>query len=519
MKIVTSDQMRDLDRRAGELGLSGDILMANAGLAVAQEVNKWLGGVNGCRIIILVGPGNNGGDGLVVARHLHDWGARVNLQIPKTRAESDPNYRLVQQRNITVLSADQDRELEALLLSMDVVIDSFFGTGKARPLDGIYKHILDKIQVVKQSNPRLKCIALDIPSGLDPDTGSVDSSCFSADFTVTLANPKKGLFSFPGAAKVGELIVADIGIPPTLSDNIPLEMLTSKSVKAMLGKRPLDANKGTFGKVLVVAGSINYVGAAYLACTAATRVGAGLVTLATPCSIHRILASKLAEVTYIPLPECDGVIDLKAVQIIQERLPDYDVLLLGCGLGQSEVTQKFVRKTLFSLPPDTPLVVDADGLNSISGDAHWWKRLPPKTVFTPHPGEMARLADVSTEEIQSARLVMAQEKAISWQKTVVLKGAHTIIAAPDGNTKISGVANPGLASAGTGDILSGAIAGLMAQGLTPCDAAACGVYLHGMAGEIVRRRIGDMGMVASDLLPVLPLAIKEVKEGIYVTSN
>jgi hydroxyethylthiazole kinase-like uncharacterized protein yjeF len=266
----------------------------------------------------------------------------------------------------------------------------------------------------------------------------------------------------------------------------------------------------------VVAGSINYIGAAYLACMGAARVGAGLVTLSTATSLQPILAAKMTEVTYLPLPEAEpGIIDSRAASVVKQWLPGYQVLLLGCGLGQKAAVSEFVKSLLLSsdrgqLPA---LVLDADALNVLARLPNWWQKLSQDVILTPHPGEMARLAGVAVDEVQRRRLDMARKIATEWRKVVVLKGAYTIVAAPDGRARISQSANPGLASAGTGDVLSGVIAGLAAQGPSPFDAAACGVYLHAQAGEIVRKELGETGMLAGDLLPVLPRVIKGIKQG------
>ena len=371
-----------------------------------------------------------------------------------------------------------------------------------------------KVSKAKERQPNLRIIALDLPSGLDADSGAVDSACLYADNTITLAFPKPGLFNFPGAERAGKISVADIGIPSYLVKQATAELITDDCARSVLPRRPYVANKGSFGRVLVVAGSINYIGAAYLACSGAIRVGAGLVTLATVASLQPVLASKLTEVTYLPLPESNpGIISSQASGLINQELSQYDVLLLGCGLGQSQSIIKLIESTLFNAKPVLPaLVLDADALNTLSKIKNWWQQLPDDAILTPHPGEMARLAGISVDEVQSDRAGVAKKAALEWHKTIVLKGAYTVIANPDGQSRISPVANPGLASAGTGDVLAGVIAGLAAQGLTPFDAAVCGVYLHGEAGEIVKDRLGDAGMIATDLLPALPLVIKQLKE-------
>jgi NAD(P)H-hydrate epimerase len=279
----------------------------------------------------------------------------------------------------------------------------------------------------------------------------------------------------------------------------------------VLPARPLNANKGTFGRVLVTAGSLNYIGAAYLACCGAQRAGAGLVTLATAGSLQPILAAKLTEVTYLPLPEArPGFISVEAADIITGQCSQYDVLLIGCGLGQDPATVELVSSLI--LEKELPLpVLDADALNILPRIPEWWQWLTDDAILTPHPGEMSRLCGLSIDEIQSDRLGITRRFAAEWHQTIVLKGAYTVIATTDGRCRVSPFANPGLASAGTGDVLAGVIAGLAAQGLTPFDAASLGVYLHGRAGEMAKEKLGDTGMTASDLLPELPVTIKELK--------
>ncbi len=517
MKIVTSGQMRDLEQRAAAGGLPSEVLMDRAGLAVAREVKRLLGGVAERRVLTLVGPGNNGGDGLVAARHLHDWGADVQIYMVKPRQESDVNYRLVQERGIpTIVAGQSDGQpaVDSLVASTEVILDALYGTGKTRPLSGASEEVLLRARARKEKDESLRVFAVDLPSGLDADTGAVDESCLPADVTITLAYPKIGLYAFPGAARAGRIVVADIGIPPGLAESIGTEVITADEVRARLPERRRDANKGTFGRVLVVGGSANYVGAAYLACTAAARVGAGLVTLAIARSLQPILASKLTEVTYVLLPESEpGVVAADSVEAIRSSLADCDALLLGCGLGQSQAAAELVGSVLRSAADLPPLILDADALNILARTSQWWRSLPGDAVLTPHPGEMSRLTGLSVEEVQSRRVSAAVEAARAWQKTVVLKGAYTVVAGPDGRVGINPVANPGLASAGTGDVLAGAIAGLSAQGCSPFDAAVAGVFLHGQAGELVKGELGDAGMLASDLLPVLPAVIRGVKKG------
>ncbi len=519
MKILTITQMRQVEEECAKIGLPPSVLMENAGKAVAEEVRKILSTINQQHILILVGPGNNGGDGLVAARHLHDWGAKVSLYLFSQRPPDDPNLKLVQERSLTCIEAAQDENLgrlDELLTSADAVIDALFGTGKSRPLGGTFMQALDRVSKAKKKQPDLRIIALDLPSGLNADSGAVDPACLYVDNTITLGFPKPGLFNSPGTERAGKITVADIGIPPYLVEPVAEELITNEWAKSVLPERPLQANKGSFGRVLVVAGSINYIGAAYLACNGAIRVGAGLVTLATATSLQPVLASKLTEVTYFPLPESHpGIISPRAARLIHQELDHYNVLLIGCGLGQSESAIRFIKSTLFKSESALPsLVLDADALNTLAKTPNWWQQLTDDAILTPHPGEMARLAGVSVDEVQSDRVGIAKKVASEWHKTIVLKGAYTVIAAPNGQSRISSIANPGLASAGTGDVLVGVISGLLAQGLSLFDAASCGVFLHGEAGEMVKSRLGNAGMIASDLLPVLPLVIKQLKESL-----
>jgi hydroxyethylthiazole kinase-like uncharacterized protein yjeF len=516
MKILTTEQMRQLEESCATFGLTTDVLMENAGKAVAEEIRRILGNIEQQHLLFLIGPGNNGGDGLVAARHLHDWGAKVSVYLLGERHEGDTKLPPVRERGVTCVNIAEDedmKKLDELLASNNGIVDAIFGTGLTRRFGGLIATVLGKINRAKKEGRGGRIFALDLPSGLNADNGEVDPGCLYADYTITLAFPKPGLLRLPGAERVGKISVVDIGMPAHLAEETASEFIAEEWVKSVLPQRPLQANKGSFGRVLVVAGSINYIGATYLACSGAMRVGAGLVTLAT--GLQLILASKTIETTYLPLPEHrPGIISAEAARTILPQLERYNVLLMGCGLGQSPSAVKLVRSILLEkhqqkLPS---LVLDADALNILATTPEWWTRLTAEAILTPHPGEMARLAKITVEEVQANREGIARNMAAKWNKTIVLKGAHTVIASPQGKTKTSLAANPGLASAGTGDVLSGAIAGLVAQRLPLFDAAAGGVYLHAEAGEMVRARLGDAGMLASDLLPELPQVIKRLKE-------
>ncbi|MEA3407849.1 MAG: NAD(P)H-hydrate dehydratase [Chloroflexota bacterium] len=562
MKVISTQQMGEIEEAANAAGLPYDTMMENAGKAAALAARKLLHSPSS-HILVLVGPGNNGGDGLVAARYLHAWGHHVTVYIWKRERERDPNLQKVQDLKIPIKRADQDaafEALDALVQGADMILDALLGTGVKGSLRGDLPSLLSHVseglkpherqrtipafRLLTPSGPSLRgaswqrepsspdrplVVAVDTPSGLDCDTGEVDEHTLQADLTVTFAAPKPGLFLFPGAARVGKLLVVDIGIDPQFAADVPLQVATPESVGQSLPKRPLNAHKGSFGKVLIVAGSANYVGAPCLASEAAYRVGAGLVTLAAANAIYPSVTAKLTEATFLVLPDDMGALTPAALPLIAEGAEDYDVLLVGPGLGTDKKTGAFVQtllrgekqvrrpslgfevseaepKETFTLPP---LVIDADALNLMADKEQWWKELPTESVITPHPGEMARLLHCKVEEILSDRIGTATETAENWGCTVVLKGAYTIVASPTGEATIIPFANPALATAGTGDVLAGAIAGLMAQGLSGYEAAVCGAYIHGLAGE--KQPYGSGGMVAGDLLPELPKIMDQLR--------
>jgi NAD(P)H-hydrate epimerase len=517
MKIVNVNQMQQAERDSSRYGISLAMLMENAGKAVAEETARILSNLQQQYILIMVGPGNNGGDGLVAARHLYDWGTgRVKVYLCGKRPEDDPHLEEIKARGIHYQAMDADNNLNKLnewLSESTAVLDAIFGTGKSRPISGTFIQTLNSINETKMRHPHLSIIALDLPSGMDADTGSIDPVTPMADNTITLGFPKIGLFNLHGSEHAGNLSIVDIGIPSQLVERIDCELMTDDLIKTILPKRPLISHKGSFGKIMAIAGSVNYIGAAYLACTGTIRVGAGLTTLAIGRSLQTVMATKLTEVTFLPLPESGSNIStIEAIQLLSSHLPQYNVLLMGCGIGQNQATTDLIKSLLMNQQIKLPLpVIDADGINILSKFPTWTQHLKDQAILTPHTGELSRLLNKTIEEIQNNRIGIALEAATKFNKIIVLKGAYTVIASPEGKVRVSPFANPGLASAGTGDVLAGAIAGIAAQGVSPMDAASCGVYLHGLAGEIVREKLGDTGMLASDLLPVLPLAIRQLK--------
>ena len=513
MRIVSAAEMRQVEARCADLGLPGPALMEIAGRTVADVVAREYGPLPGKRVLVLVGPGNNGGDGLVAARHLRDFGARPFVYATLRRIDdSDGKVRLLRARGVPLISAADDADLvqlRLLLADVDLVLDALLGTGRARPAAGLLKEVLDAVNA--RDRRRSPLVAVDVPTGLDADNGAVDPSCLVADLTITLGLPKLGLFLPPGLERAGRVVVGDIGLPPDLADSAGPRLATAESARALLPARPIGAHKGTFGKAIVVAGSAEYVGAPALAARAAVRVGTGLVTVAPPAGIRPIVAVHLLEPTYRPLPELDGGLAPEAADELLRAVVGYDAALVGPGLGQRPGTAEFLARLLAGAPgvANVGWVFDADALNLLAKEAEWWRRLPPSSVLTPHPGEMARLAGSSDLD----RVALARTKAAEWGQVVVLKGAYTVVAAPDGRVAVNPFANPALASAGTGDVLAGTIVGLRAQGLPAFDAALLGCYLHGLAGELLARDFGPAGGGAAELADRLPLARRALAEG------
>ena len=524
MKVVTAAQMTAIEQASDRSGVPLDTLMENAGLAVAQDARDQLGGVAGARIAILVGPGNNGADGLVAARHLCRWGAEVACCLLSRRPEHDPKLDLAREYGVRILVSPDDDTLQRLLRRSRLVIDAVLGTGRSRPLSGPVRDAMLTLQRLRPQpgHPELVegplLVALDLPTGLNADTGEVDPACPHFHTTLALGYPKAGLLRFPCAERAGRLRVLGIGIPPCLPEErvVDVEMLTPRWAASQLPRRPLDSHKGTYGHALVVAGSRHYVGAAWLASQASVRTGAGLTTLASPEGVYPIAAARSAEAIHLPLPQDDaGRIHPSATDVIRQSERRFTAALVGCGIGWSEGTAGFLRLLLNETQhrlAGLPLLIDADGLNNLSAIENWPSRVNGPLVLTPHPGEMSTLTGIPVGHIQADREGIAREWAGRWGATLVLKGAHTVIASPGEPVRIAPFANPGLATGGTGDVLSGVIVSLLAQGLPPPVAAAVGVYLHAAAGQSVANRIGQTGLAASDLLDALPTTIAALRQ-------
>ncbi|MFQ6133130.1 MAG: NAD(P)H-hydrate dehydratase [Armatimonadota bacterium] len=504
MKLANAQQMREVDRRAIEdCGLPSLVLMENAALAICAGVVELLTERGGRCVKVVAGKGNNGGDGLAVARQLLCRGYEVEVLLlaepTELSGDADTNCQAAQKLGVKVSVVSSDEPLETLaerLAPADVVVDAILGTGVTGEVKGLARRGIEAIRRI----PPERVVAVDMPSGIDSDTGQVLGAAVEACRTITLGLPKVGLYCYPGAAHSGEVIVDPIGLPSSLlaENDIRTHLTTAEECRAALPPRRPDAHKGDCGRVLVVAGSAGMSGAASLCGLGALRAGAGLVTVATPAGVNAILEVKLTEVMTAPLPETsDQAIGLAAEPILMDMSEEAEVLVIGPGVSQASQTQRVVRRLVESV--DKPIVVDADGLNALAGDLAAVTERSAPAVLTPHPGELSRLVGKPINKIQADRLTAARELAEQVGAVVVLKGAATVVADPGGVAHVNPTGNEGMASGGTGDVLAGLIGGLAAQGAGVYEAAVAGVYLHGLAGDLAAQP-NSRAMIAGDLL-------------------
>lgn len=543
MKLVSAAEMQQIEREADASGLSYAQMMENAGSGLAQYISEYYDEPGQKRVLALVGSGNNGGDALVALVKLAMRGWQTCAYLNRSRAADDPLIQRAHEAAVDLYCRDDDpgyERLGALLDDYPVLMDGVLGTGLHLPLRPGTAALLGFVrQRILSMEERPHVVAVDCPSGVDTDTGETAPETIPAELTVTMAAIKLGLLRFPAADLVGELLVAAIG----RVDETPTWQAVRRTapdqavVRCLLPRRPRYSHKGTFGTALVVAGSRNYTGAALLAGEAAYRVGAGLVTLAVPESLHAVLAGRLVEATWLLLPEEVGVIAASAAPLVTEQLSRATALLIGPGLGMEDTTQHFLEQVLSPamqagrgkigfLGQDTgarspgtlkparklpPVVVDADGLKLLAKLPDWHTRLPPLSVLTPHPGEMGVLTGLSKEALQDDRVAIAEQYARRWGHVVVLKGAFTVVASPEGDTAVIPVATPALARAGTGDVLAGLIVGLRSQGVEAYDAAVAGAWIHAQAGIYAAE---DMGNTASVLARDVLAACAPVMNGL-----
>ncbi|MDW7650739.1 MAG: NAD(P)H-hydrate dehydratase [Bacillota bacterium] len=498
MEIVTAAQMRDIDRKAIEaVGIPGVVLMEHAGLRVTEAIRELGCGPN---VVILAGRGNNGGDGFVVARHL---AREKNVSVWTTAAFTDYrgdariNLAILQNMGIacrTVLDEGALPALRAELSAADLVVDAMLGTGISREVDPLLAAIICAV-----NESRGFVLSVDIPSGVCADSGKILGRAVYADLTVTLALPKRGLLCFPGAACTGRLEVADIGIPPGLLQGHGFSLITPETARRLLPQRPADGHKGTFGSVLLVAGSRGMSGAVALAARAALRGGCGLVFAATPRSVQPTVAAQVAEAITVPLPENRlGRLQADSLYILREKWRTCQAVGVGPGMSQDDEALPVLAAILRECP--LPAVLDADALNLLAKNPELMDGRQAPVVMTPHPGEAARLLECSIEDVQADRVAAAQKLAGRFGSTVILKGAHSLIAEPGGELALNVTGNSGMATAGSGDVLTGLLASLLAQGLETSRAARVAVYLHGLAGDLAAQSVGEASLVAGDII-------------------
>jgi NAD(P)H-hydrate epimerase len=504
--------MQTLDRRTiTEAHIPSAILMERAGEGIVRHLEQHCGPLRGKTITILCGKGNNGGDGLVVARLLHRRRARIHVMLLTPITDLSRDTAAMYRRFIRVAgrsaiirfrSADQARPL---LASSDILIDALLGTGLSSVVTGLYREAIDVINSAGKP-----VIAVDVPSGLQADTGAILGRAIRATLTVTCGLPKLGLYVNEGIDQAGIVRVVDIGIPSAYVDAIESRtlLLTSDSAFRSLPERIPSSHKGTFGHAGIIAGSVGKTGAAALAARAALRVGAGLVTVATPNSVNDVLEAKLLEAMTMPLPETKArTLARSGLDRVLAFIQARTAIAIGPGLSTHHETVELVQSLMKHL--DRPSVLDADALNALTGKVSLLTECKTPPVLTPHPGEMARLeVDATTQSVNADRIGTARRFARERGVFVVLKGARTIVARPDGLVAICPTGNPGMATAGTGDVLTGMIVGLLAQRVPAWEAACAATYFHGSAGDLAAQHVGQPGMVASDLIAQIPYALQ-----------
>ncbi len=511
-RLVTGREMAQIDQRAiRECGIPGAELMGRAGARVVEAIHQRWEGLEDLEVAVVCGKGNNGGDGFVAGRLLRQAGARVRVFLAAQRSavqgEALHHLEQMEEAGLQAIPLSEDLSvLNAALAQADLVVDALLGTGTRgapRPELG---------RLIEQLNQAGRpVVAVDLPSGLEADTGQVPGACVRAALTVTFGLPKIGQLFYPGKGFCGTLEVADIGLPPAATQGGTTFLLTGEGVAGLLPRRPGDAHKGSCGLAVVVAGSAGMTGAAALAADSALLAGAGKVILGAPASLNDILEAKLTEVMTRPLPEVRKrrCLSRRALGEVLSLLEGADCLALGPGLGRYRETAELVRRLVQRA--ELPMVLDADGLNAFAGCAGLLRGRP--LVLTPHAGEFARLTGTEVRAVLADPLGAARRFALEHGLTLVLKGAPAVVALADGRTLVNPTGNPGMATAGSGDVLTGLIAGLMAQGLRGEEAACAGVYLHGAAGDLARKHRGEWGLKAGDISQAIPEAFLAVASG------
>jgi hydroxyethylthiazole kinase-like uncharacterized protein yjeF len=518
MKVAKVDEMRALDRRATEeFGISQDLLMENAGQAVYFVILQEFG-IKDKKFVVFCGGGNNGGDGLVVARKIHSNGGEVKVFLlddeAKLKGAAKRNFEIVSRMPIEMSRISSIDSVIPELFDCDAVVDAIFGTGLVRKVSGIYKEV---IQLINGSQSAV--FSVDIPSGINGNTGEVMGAAVEADYTVAFGLPKLGNMLYPGSQHCGKLYVSHISFPPALHESKSIRVAINSPVE--IPERAKDTHKGSYGKVLFIAGSSRYLGAPYFSALSFLKAGGGLSYLATPESISPFIAGKGSEIVFVPQKEtASGSIALENKDDLLEFCQTVDMVILGPGLSLARETQELVRK--LALKVDKPLLIDGDGITAIAGDLGKIRKREAPTILTPHLGEMSRIAQTDISKVDRNKIDVLQRTTKELNAIIVLKGAHSLIGYPDGTVFINVSGNSGMATAGSGDVLTGTIAAMYGLGLPLEDAVRMGVFIHGFSGDVAAVDKGEDGITAQDILDYLPETMKlyrdnfaEISENLY----
>lgn len=509
MKVCNVAEMVSLDRYATEkLGIAEEILMEDAGQAAAVVLAKEVGIQNG-KIVVLCGVGNNGGDGFVVARNIHAGGGSVRVCIlgdpGKFRGAAKSNLEILSKLPVEVGAVKSIAEIRQDVTHAHGIVDAIFGTGLDREVTGIYR---DVINLVNKSGRRV--LSLDIPSGVNGDTGEVMGVALKADWTVAFGLPKTGNMLYPGYGLCGKLYVSPISFPPSLADRKDLNVSLNEEI--ILPPRSKSSHKGSVGDVLFIAGAVNYLGAPYFSAQSFLKAGGGYSRLAAPASITSFIAKKGSEIVFIPQKETPaGSISGENRDSLLALAEKVDMVVIGPGLSLEQETQRLVRELVRAIRK--PLLIDGDGLTALAGHTPLVRGRKEATVLTPHPGEMSCITGKSVGEIERDRMGVLRAAAAALKAIIVLKGPHSLIGAPDGRVFINLSGNPGMATAGSGDVLTGTIAAMFGLGLSPEDAARKGVFIHGFSGDLAAADKGEDGITARDIMNYLPRAMKLDRAG------
>jgi len=515
MRIATAELVRELDRRTiEEVGIPGAVLMENAGRGAARALTEHFQELQRGPVVLVCGAGNNGGDGFVMARYLHEAGIESEVFLLATpdriRGDARIYFDALHGLDIPVRVLKEEGLSEKTLRrwrGASCIVDAIFGTGLARPVEGLYRKAIEAIEATGRP-----VLAVDLPSGICADTGRVLGTAVRAACTATFGLPKRGLYLYPGADHAGRIVCVDIGIPERLLDQVGVreEILEPASFVRWLRREP-DTHKGTYGHLFVLSGSLGKTGAACLCSESALRCGAGLVTLGIPRTLNPILEQKLTEVMTLPLPAGkDDTLSSSGLGEIQAFAASVKGLAVGPGMGVNEETERILRSLWVEV--DRPMVWDADALNLLARNPDLRGKQSAEIVVTPHPGEMGRLVDKPAAWVQENRVETAKTFAEQWGVVTVLKGARTLIAAPDGRLRINLTGNPGMAAGGMGDVLTGMIGAFLVQGMEAYDAASFAVWLHGAAGDRAEQTLGPIGFLASEVMQSLPHLFREMME-------